>query len=60
MSERYIIVREDGLVLCRCRAPPGTAWCVGEGPGLEAIRLTKEGAEQMARTVGGVTRKVSS
>lgn len=60
MGDRYCIVRDDGLALARVQYPARTAWVVGEGPGVEIIRLTKEGAEQMALTVGGTIRKVVS
>lgn len=60
MNDRYCIVREDGKALCRRTDPPRTTWEQGEGPGVELIRLTKEGAEQMALVVGGTIRKVVS
>jgi hypothetical protein len=64
VSDRYCLVRDpNGMqqVLCRRSNPPGTAWVwLGDVALDEVIVLTKEGAEQMALTVGGVIRRVSS
>lgn len=68
MNERYCLViepsNEPGVsyTLRRNGLAARTAW-LRDGEVLDAwpeIRLTKEGAEQMALTVGGTIRKVVS